>query len=1366
MNVSHISHNFTRCLVSGVASLLIFFATLQTDETHADDTDIYTDLDIDGKGKPLIMMTLDYKSNLQNSVCTGSPILDENNDFPNSVYNLDNPCGKLADEGVLNYPPLRSGGNGNYSSLEVFRAILKRVMEEELTVTDLNPKCVLNDDNSVTCSPDTEKPYIAQTKKIRELAEFGLMTTHQENNNCDGPNETNCSNGGYILSKFRDLSGGAGTTDYDAFFSKLSSIPIPITKQSEVVPPESELTQAEIDFLEACQTDYGTQGANPNTGDHQFQGAELFFEFFRYLTGQKIHNGHTGWNDYGTNSTDNLYSKSGSDWIVSAGAPLILPTLPWRGKGGLDPVDSLQCAAGPGWDSQAEDPINPTEYLSPLKNQSGCGTDIVTLNFLFQVSQNDDASNCEIIGPQNASVAQARAAGAMDQIGGSWGNAGKCAINNLDSNAREFGKVLEWLRGVDLGLEPGDLEGDEKPYGDVPGLPGKQNVLSYFFVPTNQAGNVKTTSYAKAGGTGAPIAMDIEDPELSVKSIVNIISGVLSVSASFTAATLPSNVFNRTDLLDQVYLAIFQTNPDGLPDWTGNLKRLNINKTAPNAPFLAGVDTSQPDEIATVPAIDAIDGRIKRDVLTVWTHSEDIPEPPDDVSDFTLGADGRSTIHGGAGGNIPGYRSNYSPGYFNPVAATSESSSRKLFTEPDTYDNGGTPESLRKFEADAVTAEEFLKIGEGGTPGADQTDDQFKEIKIDLWRALMPPEECESYSEVVGAENLDPCPTYNDGTPADQNAGKAALLDVLAWGRGFVGYNSNENSAVKRGWLMNDPLHARPLAVNYGPVKQAGEQLIRMVITTNGGFLHSFREEDGVEEWAFTPRSVTEDQTRLQSLSGTHPYTLDSGVTSLLIDGNSDGKIDPENDDNSNPDIAYLFTGMRRGGKHYYAIDASDYDEPKMLWSISKSDADFAELAMTWSEPTVAFIKYDDEPTGVHALIFGGGYNGDDDDNDLDTGKDERSDADPNFTGSDDDEGNAIFIVNARTGALIWKAVGGTGTDSETVYHQPEMVDSIPSKMFPVNATSPNDIFADRAYVGDTGGVIWRVDFEDADRANWQVTRLANLGRNDDAYKDLTKHDRRFFHSPDIVFSEDASGPFDAVVIASGNRAHPLSDLTDDYLYVIKDRNIASVPDDNELNQEPYTKDNLLDLTSNCLQNDTFENCFSSDVAAATAQFNNGWQIKLTNCTKESDEDVNSTCGEKGLSQPLVLFGNIFYNSYVPPAPAAAGDLVCDFPTGSGESYFIDLQTATANKDLIPTNNDNNTTDPSADFDRSFNLETPGIPSDPVYTGKFSPELLGNGGGEGGNCPEALGILLPNLNIELLCGVGLLKKYWYTTEPE
>ena len=32
----------------------------------------------------------------------------------------------------------------------------------------------------------------------------------------------------------------------------------------------------------------------------------MYFELFRYLTGQAWHNAHLGWEDYGSNDNDNL----------------------------------------------------------------------------------------------------------------------------------------------------------------------------------------------------------------------------------------------------------------------------------------------------------------------------------------------------------------------------------------------------------------------------------------------------------------------------------------------------------------------------------------------------------------------------------------------------------------------------------------------------------------------------------------------------------------------------------------------------------------------------------------------------------------------------------------------------------------------------------------------------------------------------------------------------------------------------------------------------------------------------------------------------------------------------------------------------
>lgn len=99
----------------------------------------------------------------------------------------------------------------------------------------------------------------------------GLMLNHDHKNNCEGFGRSRCSNGGYIAMGFDS-------------FDKLDS------------------NGAKARFhgiLDAMPTPHG--GVS-----HSYQGKELFFEFFRYLTGQKVYNAHNGFIDYGTSNTNNL----------------------------------------------------------------------------------------------------------------------------------------------------------------------------------------------------------------------------------------------------------------------------------------------------------------------------------------------------------------------------------------------------------------------------------------------------------------------------------------------------------------------------------------------------------------------------------------------------------------------------------------------------------------------------------------------------------------------------------------------------------------------------------------------------------------------------------------------------------------------------------------------------------------------------------------------------------------------------------------------------------------------------------------------------------------------------------------------------
>jgi len=303
--------------------------------------------------------------------------------------------------------------------------------------------------------------------------------------------------------------------------------------------------------------------------------------------------------------------------------------------------------------------------------------------------------------------------------------------------------------------------------------------------------------------------------------------------------------------------------------------------------------------------------------------------------------------------------------------------------------------------------------------------------------------------------------------------------------------------------------------------------------------------------------------------------------------------------------------------------------------------------------------------------MFAGGY---------DTNKDMRG-----AVGTDDSEGNAIYVVDAETGDLIWKAVGGDGSGSATVFEHEELVDSIPSTLSV--ADTDGDGFTDRIVVGDTGGNVWRADIHGNNTSDWELTLLASVGRHASGAAGITT-DRRFFHRPDIVPSKDNDGLFDGIVIGSGNRADPLDKggAAENFTYMIKDRHTApGSAVDSELEH-----DDLGDVTSNCLQ-----------TTDCVVDLTDGWRLGLVEP------------GEKVLATPLTITGKVFFTSYLPQS--GTGATACSPSEGAGRLYAVALQDATAvinydSSDDLPGNPD----EPSSDSDRSVELQSLGIPAEVV----------------------------------------------------
>jgi type IV pilus assembly protein PilY1 len=956
----------------------------------------------------------------------------------------------------------------------------------------------------------------------------GFMLNHDDNctgSPTSGPSKTGCSNGAYVLSGFNLM--GAGTDDpgtYQtlgedpakvAFFNKLAAIPDPGGSTS-----------------------------------HSYQGKELYFELFRYLTGQGIYNGHLGYKSFGdTNASTNL----------DAYAP------------------------GYSWDTGIE---SGTDYISPIQAAGECARTFV-INMMFQVSNQEDDSD--------AAITATKAAGGMEGI-------------SLSGSSNSFDTVIRYLKDADLG---------DGTFGTVTNLGGVQNVTSYFIVDPTKL-NTTTHGYASAGGTGVALPLS-DDPDELINTLNSLFTSILSVSTTFVSPSVPVNVFNRTQVVNEVFLALFDPDENGYPFWNGNLKKLQVGKNATT-------NESELQDVTGANAID-IDGRIKRDAITFWT---DVPSLPAPVNDEVAGADGRSVPRGGAGQRLPGFIAG------GPGATNTDPGARQLFA----VDPSDLVDGLMPIDTTPTTAASlWTEITAGWTPAASSG-------------------------------------TYAGASTAEQ----IRALNTLKFARGL-----EDDGVTTRPWLLGDPLHSQPLAINYGGRGggyDANNPDIRLMMGTNDGYMHMFRNttpsaaEDGAESWAIIPREAIPVLDRLRTnAAGTpvHPTGTDGSPAAFTQDVNFDGNII-----SSDGDIAHVYFGLRRGGKTYYAFDISDPDAPKLLWTLGKGapGTDFAELGQTWSTPQVGSLKVGG--TVKRVLVFAGGYNGDDGSDDLgDLGKDAknratRAGAIPS-PGANDDEGNAVFIVDAVNGDLIWKAVYGTSPGYDTVrkaYTHPGMLDSFPAGVSAVDTNG--DRLLDRIYAADTGGVVWRIDLAglfdhdnstltpkilvNDERSVWQVNRLLSVGRHVAGFTTIAD-DRRFFNRPDIVQSRDDVGPFDGVLIGTGDREDPNGTDVDNFFYLIKDRAVTSgLP-------TPITLEHahITDLTSNCLQDSS---------CSVTPNLNNGWRIAL------------GANGEKSLASPITAAGSVFFSTFSPTPPTGT----CSLSEGTGRLYVVALQDATAVFNFDTTN--------------------------------------------------------------------------------
>ncbi|WP_201554600.1 PilC/PilY family type IV pilus protein [Psychrobacter sp. 72-O-c] len=480
--------------------------------------------------------------------------------------------------------------------------------------------------------------------------------------------------------------------------------------------------------------------------------------------------------------------------------------------------------------------------------------------------------------------------------------------------------------------------------------------------------------------------------------------------------------------------------------------------------------------------------------------------------------------------------------------------------------------------------------------------------------------------------------------------------------------------------VLGGVVHSTPTAISYNATLDANGRITAsrddyVLFGSMDGALHLADAEDGEEKVAIIPKIMLTNQpealvnnsTRDDNKTGSPYFGVDAPwlvVTDYKYDLDSTPK--KVTVDQSGKKGMFAYGGLRMGGEAFYGLDISKINDltdsaPKILFSITRNglssaasnksnEKGFERLGQIWSKPTAAKIrlkKDDVNPTDV--LIFGGGY-------DMAY---EEDDYVPTTVAPA--KGNAIYMIEAKTGELIWST---SGADSLLKNVKTDaMIHSVVGEITVLDRD--NDGLTDHIYAADLGGQVFRIDLQNARSNKFGFTEVDNfLARpairilNASADVEEDKFAYRFYERPIVSFYRRESGPdngklFALVNIISGNRSSPLSELrktnaTANRVYGIIDSDVtrSDLYTTSTLSIENLNNDKLINLAAT-LGNTPTENvkntAKASMITGTTTGINKGWYYPLIRFDGKNNVKYN-----KGLGDSAVINSLLYTTVYNP----------------------------------------------------------------------------------------------------------------------
>lgn len=475
---------------------------------------------------------------------------------------------------------------------------------------------------------------------------------------------------------------------------------------------------------------------------------------------------------------------------------------------------------------------------------------------------------------------------------------------------------------------------------------------------------------------------------------------------------------------------------------------------------------------------------------------------------------------------------------------------------------------------------------------------------------------------------------------------------------------------LARAQLINKPvmggvLHSVPVLASYsGELDTATGNITtdesrrqdHLLYGSMDGAVHLVEARTGGENFSFIPRAIFDDVEQVKALKldntydriGQPKFGVDAPWSTKAVYEYKDSKMTAKE--------MYAYGGLRMGGVGLYGLNITDRNNPRLMFSINNQTRGFERLGQTWSKPLEASVL---TPQGQRdVLIFGGGY----DmcyENPMFT-LDDSTNKDPECAGKSRAQGNAVYMIDAKTGQHLktWTASAATatsgqfGTSSDDSVH---MKHSITGEI--VGLDRNNNGHVDSLYFGDLGGQLFRIDLQEGAAAGStrRVVRVfdSNAGAKGAAKGALDSNHIpfRFYEKPEISFYDHENARLAMINIATGDRsspAHKRRSLNDaNRFYGIIDRDLAT--------SAVASNTPIGSLTSRNLTNDSLNFYDTAELETATAAKRKELMDALKTSKKQGwfykMDNFDGRAGIKHLKSvgPGTVLGGIYYASVYSP---------------------------------------------------------------------------------------------------------------------